>query len=173
MLTYPAKDEFCQLAQQYNMIPVYTELLTDMETPVSLYYKLVGDEIGFILESAESSKTFGRYSFIGAEPFATVIGRREYSEIKLETENKTVFGNPTEVLRDFMQRFFCPDLPGLPPFTGGGVGYFAYESVGTWERVRGLEITDGMILSELLFCKVLIVMDHLTHSTKLLYLAPI
>ena len=171
MLTYPAKVEFCQLATEYNMIPVYTELLTDMETPVSLYYKLVGDELGFILESAESSKTFGRYSFIGAAPFATVIGREKYSKIKIDTKEQTIPGSPVEVLRDFMQSFSCPDLPGLPPFSGGGVGYFAYESVATWERVRGLVIDEEMILSELLFCQVIIVMDHLTHSSKLLYLA--
>lgn len=171
MLTYPEKHEFCQLAKEYNMIPVYTELLTDMETPVSLYYKLVGDELGFILESAESSKTFGRYSFIGAAPFAAVIGREKYSKIRLDAKEQTVAGSPVEVLRNFMQGFSCPDLPGLPPFSGGGVGYFAYESVGTWERVRGLAIDDEMILSEQLFCQVIIVMDHLTHSSKLLYLA--
>lgn len=86
--TYPAKDEFCQLAEKHNILPVYTELLTDMETPVSLYYKLVGDEVGFILESAETNKTFGRYSFIGAAPFATVSAHQSYSEIK--TKEKTV-----------------------------------------------------------------------------------
>lgn len=171
LLAYPTKPEFCQLAQQYNMIPVYTELVTDMETPVSLYYKLVGDDVGFILESAEASKTFGRYSFIGTAPFATVIGRKGYSEISLGTESYTVDGSPAAVLGDFMKKVTFPDVPGLPPFAGGGVGYFAYESVGTWERVRGLAIPEEMILSELLFCQVIIIMDHLTHSTKLLYLA--
>lgn len=171
MITYPNQQEFCQLAQNYNILPVYTELLTDMETPVSLYYKLVGDDAGFILESAETSKTFGRYSFIGAAPFATIAARHHYSEITTAAGGKQVEGTPIEVLRDFLKGFSFPDLPGLPPFTGGAVGYFAYESVGTWERVRGLEIPEDMVLSELLFCQVLVIMDHLTHSTKLLYLA--
>ena len=169
--TYPAKDEFCQLAEKHNILPVYTELLTDMETPVSLYYKLVGDEVGFILESAETNKTFGRYSFIGAAPFATVTARQGYSEIKTEETTEKIAGAPAAVLRDFMQTFSFPDLPGLPPFTGGGVGYFAYESVATWERIRGLTIPEETVLSELLFCQVIIIMDHLTHSIKLLYLA--
>lgn len=171
MITYPMKDEFCQLAEKHNILPVYTELLTDMETPVSLYYKLVGDDIGFILESATTGKNFGRYSFIGAAPFATVIARSRYSEIITGPNTLKVEGPPVEVLRDFMKDFTFPDLPNLPPFTGGGVGYFAYESIGTWERVRGLQIPEEMVLSQLLFCQVIIIMDHLTHSTTLLYLA--
>lgn len=169
--TYPGKIEFCQLAQQYNIIPVYTDVLTDMETPVSLYYKLVGDEVGFILESADSSKNFGRYSFIGADPFAIVTGRAQYSEIKLDGQIQEIVGSPIEVLQGFMKNFSFPEFSDLPPFTGGGVGYFSYESIGTWERVRGQVLPDEMILSELLFCQVIIVMDHLTHSTKLMYLA--
>ncbi|WP_378955056.1 anthranilate synthase component I [Pelosinus sp. sgz500959] len=171
MRAYPEKDEFCKLAEKHNILPVYTELLTDMETPVSLYYKLVGDEVGFILESAETNKTFGRYSFIGAAPFATVTARQEYSEIKSGKKTVKVEGSPTTVLRDFMQTFSFPDLPGLPPFTGGGVGYFAYESVATWERIRGMQTPEETVLSELLFCQVIVVMDHLTHSIKLMYLA--
>ena len=173
MITYPVKDEFFQLAQHHNILPVYTELSTDMGTPVSLYYKLVGDDIGFILESAETGKNFGRYSFIGTAPFATVIARSQYSEIITGENTLKVDGNPIEVLGNFMKDFSLPDLPGLPPLTGGGVGYFAYESVGTWERVRGLRIPEDMVLSQLLFCQVIIIMDHLTHSTKLIYLARI
>jgi len=171
MIAYPAKTEFCQLAKKHNILPVYTELLTDMETPVSLYYKLVGDDVGFILESAETSKTFGRYSFIGAAPFATFRARNHYSEIITGEETQKKEGTPIHVLREFLKEFSFPDLPGLPPFTGGGVGYFAYESIATWERIRGMELPEEMILSELLFCQVLIIMDHLTHSTKLMYLA--
>jgi len=173
MITYPVKDEFCQLAQQHNILPVYTELLTDMETPVSLYYKLVGDDVGFMLESAATGKNFGRYSFLGTAPFATITARSHYSEIVTEEKTLKVDGKPIEVLRNFMKDFSFPDLLGLPPLTGGGVGYFAYESVGTWERVRGQEIPEDMVLSQLLFCQVIIIMDHLTHSTKLLYLGRI
>ncbi len=171
MIAYPAKNEFCQFAEKHNILPVYTELLTDMETPVSLYYKLVGDDVGFILESAETSKTFGRYSFIGAAPFATIRARHHYSEIITGETSTKVKGTPIHVLREYLKSFSFPDLPDLPPFTGGGVGYFAYESIATWERIRGMELPAEMILSELLFCQVLIIMDHLTHSTKLMYLA--
>ena len=171
MISYPVKEDFCQLAEKHNILPVYTQLLTDMETPVSLYYKLVGDDVGFILESAATGKNFGRYSFIGTAPFATVTARRQYSEIITGEGTLRVEGAPVEVLRNFMKEFSFPDLPNLPPLTGGGVGYFAYECVGTWERVRGLDIPEDMVLSQLLFCQVIIIMDHLTHSTKLLYLA--
>jgi len=57
--TYPDKEEFCQLTETYSILPVCIEVSTDMETPVSLYYKLVGEAPGFILESAQTGKTLG------------------------------------------------------------------------------------------------------------------
>ena len=63
----PNKTDFLRLAAEHSLIPVHVDLPVDLETPVSLYYKIVGDEPGFMLESAETSKNFGRYSFI--KPF--------------------------------------------------------------------------------------------------------
>jgi anthranilate synthase component 1 len=170
MNIFPSQEEFCRLAQTYTVVPVYTELAVDTETPVSLYYKLVGDQAGFMLESAESNKNFGRYSFIGADPFAIFTARKNHSEIRTGMETTCVEGPPLEAMQAFLTRYNAPDLPGMPPFTGGGVGYFAYEIVATWERIRGLEVPDDTVLAEFLFCNVLIIMDHLTHSAKLVYL---
>lgn len=170
MLVFPAKAEFCHLAQSHNIVPVFTKLATDMETPVSLYYKILGDDIGFILESAENGKTFGRYSFIGALPFAHFLARRLYCEITIEQETFQIKDRPLTALRNFLNSFSYPALPGLPPFTGGAVGYFAYEIAATWERIRGQTIPEDMILAELLLCQVLAIVDHLTHCTTLVYL---
>ena len=68
----PSKAGFLRLAARHSLIPVYVDLPVDLETPVSLYYKIVGDEPGFMLESAETSKNFGRYSFIGVDPFLVI-----------------------------------------------------------------------------------------------------
>ena len=58
MSLFPSRAEFCRLAEKYNVVPIYHELAVDLETPVSLYYKIVGDDPGFMLESAETSKNF-------------------------------------------------------------------------------------------------------------------
>ncbi len=171
MLIQPTREEFCCLAGEYNMIPVFVELATDLETPVSLYYKLVGDDIGFMLESAETGKNFGRYSFIGVKPFAIFTARAGGSEIAIDGHIRRFQEPPLETLRSFMAEFKTASLPGLPPLAGGAVGYFTYELVGSFERIRGHKVADEVLLSELLFCQVIVVMDHLTHSSRLLVLA--
>ena len=175
MKAFPDKEEFCRLAANYTVLPVCVELSTDMETPVSLYYKLVGDEPGFILESAQTGKTFGRYSIIGTKPLAEFTA---YSNQANLTVGDCVFrekGKPYLLLTDFLKRFSMPDMPELPSFAGGAVGYAAYEAVASWERVCGLNIPENLPLIELLVCKYIIVLDHLTHSTQLInlvHLAP-
>lgn len=173
MKIVPSQTEFLQLAKEHNLIPVYTELSVDLDTPVSIYAKIAGNDPGFMLESADTSKAFGRYSFIGAEPFVTILGRSKQSEIQMDQKITQMDVPPLIALREVLGRFSFPDLPGLPPFSGGAVGYFNYETVGTWERIRGLTIPEEDILGEFMFCRVIIVMDHLTHSAKLLYLASV
>lgn len=171
MNCFPAKDDFCRMAGEYTVVPVYAVLDTDMETPVSLYYKLAGEEAGFLLESAENNKAFGRYSFIGIQPFAKLTARKNQTAVTMASGTITLDGPPLSALHQFMSRFSYPVLPNLPPFTGGGAGYFSYDAVATWERVRGKTVPEDMLLAELLFCQTIVIMDHLTHSTTLLYLA--
>jgi anthranilate synthase component I len=167
------REEFCRLAQNHNIIPVYTDLAVDLETPVSLYYKIVGDKSGFMLESADTSKTFGRYSFIGTDPFLTVTARRDGLEAVAGKERRRVEGAPLVALQTILNSFSFPDMPQLPPFSGGAVGCLSYEAVATWERVRGLTVAPDTVLGEFIFCKVVIAMDHLTHTAKLIYLAEV
>lgn len=173
MKIIPSQTEFLQLAKEHNLIPVYTELSVDLDTPVSIYAKIAGNDPGFMLESADTSKAFGRFSFIGAEPFVTIVGRSKQSEVQMDQKITQMDVPPLMALQEVLGRFSFPDLPGLPPFSGGAVGYFNYETVGTWERIRGLTIPEENILGEFMFCRVIIVMDHLTHSAKLMYLASV
>jgi anthranilate synthase component 1 len=169
----PSQIEFCQLAKEHNLIPVYIDLSVDLDTPVSIYSKLTGNDPGFILESADNSKAFGRYSFIGAEPFVTVVGKSKQSEVKTEKETIQINEPPLIALQQVLGRFSFPDIAGLPPFSGGAVGYFNYETARTWERIRGMKIPDEEVLGEFMFCRVILIMDHLTHSAKLMYLASV
>lgn len=170
MKAFPAKEEFCRLAATYTVLPVSIALLTDMETPVSLYYKLVGDDPGFILESAQTGKTFGRYSFIGTRPLAAFTAYQQQADIIVDGTVTQAAGKPHLLLNDFLKRFSMPAMPELPSFFGGAVGYVAYEAVASWERIYGLTIPEDLPLMELLVCKYIIVMDHLTHSTQLINL---
>lgn len=171
MSIHPTREEFCRLAEQYNVIPVSEEIATDLETPVSLYYKLVGDDVGFMLESAETGKNFGRYSFIGAQPFGTFIARRDGVEVTLDGTTRKIADRPFTVLRSLLADFKIAPATELPLSAGGAVGYFAYDIVGTFERVRGHVIPDDLLLSELLFCRQIVVMDHLTHTSRLVVAA--
>ena len=173
MRTYPGKEEFCRLAKTYTILPVSIELSTDMETPVSLYYKLVGDEQGFILESAQTGKTFGRYSFIGTKPLATFTAHSQYVEIMADGCKEKREGKVHLLFKEFLQKFSMPALTELPSFAGGAVGYAGYEAVASWERVCGLNIPQELPLMEQMVCKYIIVMDHLTHSTQLINLVHI
>ena len=169
----PNKTDFLRLAAEHSLIPVHVDLPVDLETPVSLYYKIVGDEPGFMLESAETSKNFGRYSFIGVDPFLMIEAHKSGLKLKSAAGCESIKKAPLKALQDILNRFSFADLPGLPPFSGGAVGYLSFEAVSTWERIRGMNVPDDMILGEYMFCRLIIAMDHLTHSAKLIYLAEI
>ncbi len=164
----PNKTDFLRLAAEHSLIPVHVDLPVDLETPVSLYYKIVGDEPGFMLESAETSKNFGRYSFIGVDPFLMIEAHKSGLKLKSAAGCESIKKAPLKALQDILNRFSFADLPGLPPFSGGAVGYLSIESVSTWERIRGMNVPDDMILGEYMFCRLIIAMDHLTHSAKLM-----
>jgi len=134
----PSLADFSDLAKEHNLIPIFTDLSVDLDTPVSIYSKITGDNPGFILESADTSKAFGRYSFIGADPFITVFGRSKKTEVRKGQDVTTIDAPPLVALQRILGQFSFPNIPELPPFSGGAVGYFNYETVGTWEKIRGM-----------------------------------
>ena len=160
--------EFCELAGQYDYVPVHVLLPGDRETPISLYEKLVGDGQGFLLESAEANRTFGRYSFLGFHPEWRLTGRAKETVVETQQGEEILALPPLEALREVLGRCRVPDIAGLPPLRGGFVGYLAFEGVTTWERVRGMNVPDDMVLLEAFFCRDMAVLDHLTHSVALI-----
>src|SRR5262249_59524245 len=79
VVTYPSRDEFLSLARQHTVVPVWREVLADLETPVSAFVKLVGsapsDPSGFLLESVEHAERWGRFTFLGSDPALTMVVR--------------------------------------------------------------------------------------------------
>ncbi len=133
----PSFPEFKRLARRYNVIPLYREIVVDRETPVSVYDRLrQGEPYAFLLESVEGGERIGRYSFVGRCPqavFSCLDGRVRYSKGKSEKIWKTT--NPLQDLKKLFKQFRAPDLPGLPRFWGGAVGYWDYDTVRFFERL--------------------------------------
>ena len=175
MQAKPTLETFTTLAKTANLIAVSTELNMDMDTPVSVYYKLVDEQKGFILESVDTThQQFGRYSFIGAEPFARLQVYKDKLMIKENDRMKCIAGDPVTSIKQYMDRVH-PALEDkdLPLANGGMVGYLNYEIVATFDRVRGLDLDEEELLGEFMICRILVVFDALKNNARLIYLADV
>jgi len=117
----PSFAEFEKLAQRGNLVPVFREILADVETPVSVLLKLQHEKYIYLLESVEGGEKWGRYSFLGVG--AGMVFRVRDNEVFLQEGEKTTScdhkGNPLRVLRRLMQRYRPVPVAGLPRFYGG------------------------------------------------------
>ena len=124
--------DFDRLAHEgYNRIPVTLETFADLDTPLSIYLKLAEGAHSYLLESVQGGERFGRYSFIGLTTPTRIAVTN--STILLLSGNRVAerreHTNPMSFVSEFMARFKVPDIPGLPRFCGGLVGYFGYDTV--------------------------------------------
>ncbi len=143
-MSSPTRDEFVALARDYTVVPVWREVLADLETPVSAFAKLVGNRPGFLLESVEHGEHWGRFSFIGRDPALTLIARGREVEI---TGDAAAPGLPRDegmlaALDTLLSWYRAPTLPELPPFHGGLVGYLGYDIVREIERLPEVPADD-------------------------------
>ncbi|MDO4696126.1 MAG: anthranilate synthase component I [Neisseria sp.] len=124
-----------QAASGYNRIPLVQELLADLDTPLSLYLKLANRPFSYLLESVVGGERFGRYSFIGLPCNTYLKASGKHVEICRKGQKTEHYeGNPLPLIESFHQSFKTPDIPGLPRFTGGLVGYFGYETIYHFEH---------------------------------------
>lgn len=130
MNIFPDREAFLRHAQTGNVIPVYTDLMADFETPVSAYAKLRDAGPSYLLESVEGGENLSRYSFIGCRPRKTLACGPVTTEIRVPGQaSKTVPtpADPLTLLEEEMRGFHPVSIPGLPRFTGGAVGFIGYE----------------------------------------------
>lgn len=168
-------ETFRKLAVDRRVIPVSRRLLADGDTPVGLYRKLAGERTGtFLLESAENGRTWSRYSFIGVRSAATLTARDGQAHwLGTPPVGVPVEGDPLRALRATIETLHTPhDLvvdDGLPPFTGGMVGYLGYDVVRRLEKI-GDSVEDDLHLPELtmLLTSDLAVLDHWDGSVLLI-----
>jgi anthranilate synthase component 1 len=131
----PDPAEFAALAKEHEIVPVWCEVVADTLTPVACFANVVGDGEGFLFESVEGGERWGRYSFVGRRPLATLTARGRAVEVTgrlgLEASDEGILA----AVEDLVERFESPALVGLPPLHGGLVGYLGYDVVREVERL--------------------------------------
>jgi anthranilate synthase component 1 len=151
----PTLDKVRKLAKQGNLVPVYREIMADLETPVSAYLKIARGDYSFLLESVEGGEQLARYSFLGTEP--SLI-------LKTDRENPV---DPLLPIEGALGRFQLVPVSGLPRFHGGMVGYLGYEVARYFERLPSPDPDPlGLPESVMMLVDSLLVFDHLTHKIK-------
>lgn len=166
---FPALDEFKEKAKQHRLVPVYREIIVDLDTPISLYQKVCsGENYTYLLESVEGGERLARFSFIGLNPF--LIFEAKEKEIKITQKGKeTIYqGNPFEHLQKVIKEYEGVVAPELSRFFGGGVGYFSYDAVRYLEELPeknqdDLDVPDFFFV----FAETILVYDHIQHSVKI------
>ena len=164
----PSCDEIVKLAADYATIPVCREIYADMTTPIALLRRLQAkSKRFFLLESVEGGEKWARYSFLGYDPILRAACKN--GTVTLEgVENRTVrTDKPLDVLREALAGYRAPRIEGMPPFTGGFVGYFAYAMLGYAEPRLRIKRGDWDDFDLLLFDKV-IAYDHFRQKIVLI-----
>jgi len=134
---------FIELAKEGNLVPVGVELYGDGLTPVSVFHAFASEPYAFFLESAEGADSIGRYSFIGFDP--VVRFRVTGHTVEIMEAGKTTTSevdNPVRALGELMSRYQPVKVPGLPPFTGGAVGYAGYDTMRYFEHLPNMPKDD-------------------------------
>jgi anthranilate synthase component I len=132
----PTFEEFDRLSKEGNIIPVWKAVTADLLTPVLAYLKIEsGGSHAFLLESVEGGEKIARYSFIGCNPYLIIRAKGEVVEIIRGEDSKKRKGRLIDVMRKVTERQRPVKMAGLPPFTGGAVGYFAYDTVRWVENI--------------------------------------
>jgi anthranilate synthase component 1 len=166
----PSREHFAKLAADRRVVPVTRRLLADGETPVGVYRKLAGGPGTFLLESAEHGRSWSRYSFVGVRSVATLTesdGQARW--LGDPPPGLPAEGSPLEVLKETVQALASPRLPGLPPLTGGMVGFLSYDTVRRFERLPDTG-RDDLRVPELgmMLATDLAVLDHADGSILLI-----
>lgn len=152
---YPTMDQVKGMKVDGTVVPVFREIVADLETPVSAFLKINEGGCSFLLESVEGGERVGRYSFIGTDPYKILKG-----------DGKT---DPLPMIATEMEKFKIASRDGLPKFAGGAVGYLSYETMTRFEDLPSPD-KDTIGVPESLFMMVdtLLIFDHVTHKIKIM-----
>jgi anthranilate synthase component 1 len=153
---HPTAKDFESLAASYDVVPVYREFLADTETPVSVLAKFAACDNVFLLESMEGGETWGRYSFVGVDP-----------QPFLEADHCAGGKGSLESLRDIYANSRAAEIPGLPRFFGGAVGFIGYEAVCEFDGIPRPDRGRMRPRSRFVKADRIIVFDNVRHTVKI------
>ena len=177
----PSEKEFLSLAEKGNLIPVYKEILADLETPVSAYLKLRGEsKYSFLLESVEGEEKVARYSFLARDPELVFQSKDRTAEIiqfkngEPSKQSFKVVETPLSFVREIMSQYKFVPTVGLPRFCGGMVGFIGYDTVRFFENLPD-KPKDDLNLPDtvLILTKNLVIFDHVNHKIKVVACASV
>ncbi len=170
-MIYPSIDEFKQKAKEFNIIPVYREILADLDTPVSAYRKINQSTYGFLLESVEGGEQLARYSFLGTNP--SIIFKSKGTQVEITKDGETLLqkesSNPLDELKTLLSQYNVYRDPQLPRFFGGAVGYISYDMVRFMEKLPDNN-PDDLNLPDMYFMvtDTILIFDHVRHKIKII-----
>ena len=167
----PSLEEFKKLAKSGNLIPVYKEILADLDTPVSAYMKIGDGDYSFLLESVEGGEKWARYCFLGCDPAVVVSSKGRnitIDENGKRQERKIDSGTPLSAIKEILARYNPVDVPGLPRFSGGAVGFISYDMVRFFEDLPedtadDLNVPD----SQFIITDTMLVFDNVSQTIKM------
>jgi anthranilate synthase component 1 len=167
----PSREDFLSSAGTFNLVPVYREILADLETPVSAFLKIHRGDHGFLLESVEGGEKWARYSILGTEPALIFTAQGAQVSIRRRdgtTEQREV-ADPLTALSELIGRYQPAPVEGLPRFFGGAVGYIGYDAVRFFERLPARLPADPAVPDIcLLVPDALLVFDAMSHTIKVI-----
>ena len=146
---HPSRDEFRALARHHTVVPVWRELVADLITPVAAFARLCADdEPGFLLESVEHGERWGRWSFLGRRPAATLTSRGAHVTVEGARVDQVGDDVPRDqgmlaALEAVLARHSAPELDELPPLHSGVVGYLGYDVVREVEHLPDVPADDA------------------------------
>ncbi|SVB48653.1 uncharacterized protein METZ01_LOCUS201507 [marine metagenome] len=167
----PTLKEFKEKSKQGNLIPVYKEVLADLDTPVSAYMKMCGGEYSFLLESVEGGEKWARYCFLGFDPSIIISIKGNEVVVEKNGQPKSILitkGNPLIGLKDILARYQPVDVEGLPRFSGGAVGFVSYDMVRSFEdlpedTMDDLQVPDARFV----ITDTLLIFDNVAQTIKI------
>lgn len=165
----PSVEELYQFVSDFDYVPIYQETSAALETPLAVFMKLREAPYAYLLESVDRGEQVGRYSFVGFNP--SIIFQAQDGLIKLEVSDQKIeyfCSDPLLELEKIFQKRKTPRLSGLPPFSGGAVGYFGYEMVRYCDDLpkslnKKGEFPDCLFM----FSDTLLIFDHVKQTIKI------
>ena len=164
-------EEFKNLAKKHNVIPLYKEILSDLDTPLSVFMKIHSpDRFSFLFESVEQGENKGRYSFIGSSLPVYIKTKKDFVEFydngKVKCKQTK---DPLDELKEHIKNFKPAKIEGLPPFWGGFVGYVSYDVIHFYEPIPDTK-PDTLQLPDVYFflSDEVIAFDNINHTIKII-----